>query len=120
MRIWICTEIRIQTSKKLQSVPVVVLIQLRVVSKSKILTFILLDLDSVTPYIRKSVIWVIVLLIFPESPEAEEVEIDFIEIPICDGLYWEIFLCYSIFYLMQSGCRKYALRLTATSCHSAR
>lgn len=87
MRIWICTEIRIQASKKMHSVPAMDLIQLRVVSESKILTLILLHLESVAPYMRKSVMWVIVLLIFPEFREAEEVEIDFIEIAICDGLY---------------------------------
>jgi len=71
-----------------------VLIQLRVVSKRKILTLILLDLDSVIPYTRKSVIRVIVLLIFPESPEAKEPENNFfIEIASCGGLYWEISLC---------------------------
>lgn len=93
MRIWICTEIRIQTSKKTHSVPTMVLMQLRVVSESKILPLILLDLDSVTPYMRKSVIRVIVLLIFPESLEAKEVKIDFVEIATCDSLYWEISLC---------------------------
>lgn len=54
-----------------------VLKQLRAVSKRKILTLILLDLDSVTLFMQKSVIQVTVLLVFPESPEAEEVEIDF-------------------------------------------
>lgn len=67
-----------------------VLKQLRVLSEWKILVLILLDLDSLTLQVRKCVIQVIVLLVFPGSPEAEEVEIDFIKIAICNGLHWEI------------------------------
>lgn len=71
--------------------PVIVLVELGVVSKDS--HFNLLDVDSVIPYMRKGVIQIIVLPIFPESPEAKEVEADLIALAICEGPFWEIALC---------------------------
>lgn len=96
MRAQICSEVAIQTSKKMCSGPVMILMQLRVLSKRSIFHFNpvgcrFCDILSVEN-MRK----IIVFLMFPESPEVQEIQIDFIEIGICDSPYWEILLYQSI------------------------
>lgn len=91
MRTQICSEVAIQTSKKMCSGRVMILMQPRVLSKRSIFHFNsvgcrLCDTLSVEN-MRK-----IVFLLFPESLEVQEVEIDFIEIRVCDSLSWEILL----------------------------
>lgn len=91
MRTQICSEVAIQTSKKMCTGRVMILMQPRVLGKRSIFHFNsvgcrLCDTLSVEN-MRK-----IVFVMIPESPEVQEVEIDFIAIGVCDSLSWEILL----------------------------